>query len=520
MSSKKYKWEVVAKDYNAPFIKNYIFTKSFLMQTKMFRIFRTALGIVSQKNQIEFITDFSTWQKAHDDLIKKLERNSDYVEGLIKNSEEWCKKMNKWTEYNLLKADLKEESNKKLFALLNKFVEMQAAAYAGGTVLPILDFGDFSFIEGNLEKYLKEKVGEKDYQKYYRVFTEPVHNSFAQDQEEDLLRLLSKFIKNGKWKSDVKGGNLSEIKKKHKDFYNVLKKHTKKHCWVYYVFMGPAYTEDDFLGFVKEFLNKKEDPVKKLNEIKLRKNKIKLLKRKYLKKLKPDKFHLKIINFAGIVIWAKPRRKDYQSKSYYHSEFLLREIARRLNISLSQTRSAPLELLERALVKNKKLDIDRINQIYNFHVCFPDSRGEVIVLSGKAAEEFSKKEIIRNEEKISFGGINEIRGTIAVGGVVKGIVKIINHSGEMGKMKEGNILVSAATAPNLVPAMKKASAIITDEGGLTCHASIVSRELNTPCIIGTKIATQVLEDGDMVEVDAERGIVRILRKAKKVSNRK
>ena len=63
-------------------------------------------------------------------------------------------------------------------------------------------------------------------------------------------------------------------------------------------------------------------------------------------------------------------------------------------------------------------------------------------------------------------------------------------------------------------AMKKASAIITDEGGIICHAAIASRELKKPCIIGTKIATKILKDGDLVEVDADNGIVGILGKEK------
>jgi len=70
------------------------------------------------------------------------------------------------------------------------------------------------------------------------------------------------------------------------------------------------------------------------------------------------------------------------------------------------------------------------------------------------------------------------------------------------------------TDPRYVFAMKKAGAIVTDEGGITCHAAIVARELKKPCIIGTKIATKVLKGGDLVEVDAERGIVRILEKKK------
>ena len=68
------------------------------------------------------------------------------------------------------------------------------------------------------------------------------------------------------------------------------------------------------------------------------------------------------------------------------------------------------------------------------------------------------------------------------------------------------------TRPEFVHLMRTAKGIITDEGGIACHAAIVSRELGKPCIIGTKIATKVLKDGDLVEVDANKGIVKILKK--------
>ena len=73
--------------------------------------------------------------------------------------------------------------------------------------------------------------------------------------------------------------------------------------------------------------------------------------------------------------------------------------------------------------------------------------------------------------------------------------------------------MTGMTRPEFVPLMKRASAIVTDEGGITCHAAIVSRELNIPCIIGTKIVTKVLKDGDEVEVDADNGVVKIIKKA-------
>ena len=75
-------------------------------------------------------------------------------------------------------------------------------------------------------------------------------------------------------------------------------------------------------------------------------------------------------------------------------------------------------------------------------------------------------------------------------------------------MGQGDILVTEMTTPDFVPAMKRASAIVTDKGGITCHAAIVSRELNIPCVIGTKIATKVFKDGDVVEVNATSGVVK------------
>ena len=87
-------------------------------------------------------------------------------------------------------------------------------------------------------------------------------------------------------------------------------------------------------------------------------------------------------------------------------------------------------------------------------------------------------------------------------------MKIIIRAKDMWKMQKGDVLVSIATDPDVVPAMKKASAIVTEQGGITSHAAIVSRELGIPCIIGTKIATKIFKDGDMVEVDANKGVVR------------
>ena len=117
---------------------------------------------------------------------------------------------------------------------------------------------------------------------------------------------------------------------------------------------------------------------------------------------------------------------------------------------------------------------------------------------------------------LSQGTREEIKGMAANKGQCIGRVKIIrttfsdNVTKEIAKVESGDVLVAATTGPELLPAIKLAGAIVTDEGGITSHAAIVSREFNIPCIIGTKVATQILRDGDLVEVDADKGTVRIV----------
>jgi pyruvate,water dikinase len=133
-------------------------------------------------------------------------------------------------------------------------------------------------------------------------------------------------------------------------------------------------------------------------------------------------------------------------------------------------------------------------------------KGREKIITGKGAQKIAN--VLDKEEK---SDLKELSGQTACLGKAKGRVKIINSVTDMKKMKKGDILVSIATNPDIVTAMKMAAAIITEQGGITSHAAIVSRELRIPCVIGTKVATKVLHDGDLVEVDADKGIIKIIK---------
>ncbi|MDO5301650.1 MAG: phosphoenolpyruvate synthase [Tissierellia bacterium] len=118
-------------------------------------------------------------------------------------------------------------------------------------------------------------------------------------------------------------------------------------------------------------------------------------------------------------------------------------------------------------------------------------------------EKEEEAEVAQQEEQL----IPLVRGLAASPGIGHGKVKKIHDVSEINLIKDGDILVTEMTNPDMVPAMRKAAAVVTDDGGRTCHAAIVSRELGIPCIVGSNDATKVLEDGQMVTVDATRGVV-------------
>lgn len=114
-----------------------------------------------------------------------------------------------------------------------------------------------------------------------------------------------------------------------------------------------------------------------------------------------------------------------------------------------------------------------------------------------------QRESEKTEEKLNVLA----RGLAASPGIAAGKVIIVKDIDEIARVKDGDILVTGMTNPDMVPAMRKATAVVTDEGGRTCHAAIVSRELGIPCIVGSKNGTEVLSDGMLVTVDATRGVV-------------
>jgi len=229
-----------------------------------------------------------------------------------------------------------------------------------------------------------------------------------------------------------------------------------------------------------------------------------------LKKLKPDKFTKHFIEIAPYMVFFKDFRDDLRRKHVYFWSFLFEKIAKYLELSIEELGYLNLNEIEQALSGQfKSLEkIIKYRRAQAIFVSLPEEKGKVTMVEGEEAKPYKKIVAISELIKTTSG----IKGLSTFKGKAVGKVKIIKNYDGIKKFKPGMVLVANTTHPNYLPAMKMATAIVTDEGGITSHAAIVSREFGIPCIVATKVATKVLKDGNLVEVDANKGIVKMIKK--------
>lgn len=158
----------------------------------------------------------------------------------------------------------------------------------------------------------------------------------------------------------------------------------------------------------------------------------------------------------------------------------------------------------------------KIEQHYNApqDTEFAIAGGKIYMVQSRPITTLDKSQVESEKSKVQGSESVEanqaevlLRGAAASLGVATGPVKVIHHHEEIDKVKEGEVLVTEMTTPDFVPAMKRAAGIVTDTGGRTCHAAIVSRELGIPCVVGTSTATSKLKTGQIVTVDGSKGLV-------------
>ena len=231
-----------------------------------------------------------------------------------------------------------------------------------------------------------------------------------------------------------------------------------------------------------------------------------LTKEQALNLLNPNKEENTFIEIAPYVIFFKDWRDDLRRKFSYTWHFIFEAVAKHFFVNVNELGYLTVEEIKQAL----KDDIYPENIIKERKekgcVVTSDEANDVKVINNIPLNYKEIIEKIENSDKED----KEVKGQVAYPGKVSGSVRIMRTYHDIKKVEFGDILIANTTHPNYLPAMQKSAAFITNEGGVVSHAAIVAREMKKPCIVGTKIATKVFKDYDLVEVDANKGIVRKL----------
>jgi len=335
---------------------------------------------------------------------------------------------------------------------------------------------------------------------------------YPQNEIDEKLRILATSLKIGLIEKERRGW--VEILKTKKKKKTQLKRLFLEHVEKFPSFFINIYETDKLINLLyKRFLEDKRNLGKLTREIKEKEKFLKTLPSKQNRIIKKCKNNKDLITFSEMLQdfgWYRFELKDIWAGAEIKFLSLFKEISKRKQVELFDLLNYyTIEDISNCIEGRKKLSKKELEKRKKC-IAFVVKNHKYKLITGKEALSL----LNRIEKNLLIE--KELKGNPAYPGVVRGRVKIVfpeNMAEGTKKFNNGDILVTTNTQPSMVPLIAKAGAIINDIGGITSHAAIVSRELKIPCIVGTKTGSKVLKDGDLVEVDANKGIVKIIKKA-------
>ena len=416
--------------------------------------------------------------------IAKLCKDINYWEIQAEKANDICKGIKDITD-KIRTKDLKNESNKGLKNLLDEYHKsLYKYSFVAWGML-VMDKLLVGKMKEKLQAVLESKNNSEKFNEYFDTLTTKVDLIDAEKEEMELLKIKMEAQKSG---DNVETNRL-------------LEEHAQKYGWL------PMY-DHDIAPWDKEcFRNKMIDlPENPEEETARRREKLKKRQKKNEEILDGlnDSELTQLVNLLQKYIILRTYRTDILRIAYYNMDSFFEEIGKRMGLECNKIAYLTIDEVFEFLGESKVISREVIKERMKHFLIFKMDE-ELRVISEK--EEIDK--ILENQlGRIELSDV--LKGSGVYAGVKQGSVKIVESAKDSYKIQQGDILVATMTTPEMHSIIEKAGAIVTDEGGITCHAAVVSREFKIPCVIGTEQATKVLKDGDLVEVDSKEGIVRRL----------
>lgn len=464
-----------------------------------------------RKDYLEYFYLVDDFKNTGNNFLNQFKEDPNYFRAILNKDNECCSQA--LDVYSKIQKRLYEQkqnpiSREESIELHKKAFESHYGQLGVSHVIEGLTY----VLEKEIVDRICKELNIKDKKKATKVMndlTQPIRPSFITEENVDLLNLTQQIMENPELLNCFKSKTPEQITEQ---LPTHIKEQLENHAKKYFFYQLNYYHVKsleviDYVTTIKENILENAHPNIQIETEKTRyeKNIKQMEERK--KELKISQELETLLNLSiEILHWQDDRKKQILQGVYYMHETLS---------LVAKTWEIDLELLKRldpieVTVENlRNLDLNKLKERLDHYIIYyyrENNQGRHRLFT---EEEFR---IFMQSYKEKTNIVDELHGLTASTGKAVGRVKICKTKEDIVDFKQGEILVTSMTRPEYVPAMKKAAAIITDEGGITCHAAIISRELGVPCIIGTKIATKVLETGMQVEVRANHGLVKIIKK--------
>lgn len=410
--------------------------------------------------------------------------------------------------------DIKHLSDEQLLKEFNNFQKTIGEFWDTTlAVEPYSPFFEYVFVP----QFEKEVGNATKAKQAFATLALPTELSFVSQERRDILEIICTHLSDQRERTTLESlGNadyLAKIKRDAPEFFRSLSEHQQKYFWIQNSYgLWNILTINHFLDFIREII--KETTISKL-EIQLKnfKNQDSLKKEQLVleKELGLSSKMIKELEFIRNIVWIKDERKRSVLMMLHNIFTFLDEFAKRTGIDFRILSYARID--EYPKIMKKEFEIATLEERRERSFCISEKGGGYSIITSNEAVII--KDLLFQEHNNPDTHVSQaIQGSIACRGpesILTGKVKIILDP-RNEDIEPDEILVTSMTRPEFVPLMRKAKAVITDEGGITCHAAIVSREMNKPCIIGTKFATKVLHSGYEIEMKMNHGTIKIVRR--------
>ncbi len=463
------------------------------------RKYKKFLGVYKRFALYFYVGEKDSYDVA-EDIMRALVERPGFGRDLDRNIMAWSRKLIDFADA-VDRMPLATYTNKKLWRLYQKHDKIHTKLYTYGWMPVAVDLYHNNFTN-RLKAYLRTVChGADEVEEVFIALTSPTKKTIVAEEREDFLRIYAAH--RAELKTYASAPPLSRISP---ELARALAAHAEQWGHLGYIYAGnhPVFGPEYYVKEMAEIAESGIDGKKLLQKDAQYLAHTRKRKRELEQKLRISPTYRRLFDSAADFAISKLFRRHAQLFSLHRlHRSLLAEIAKRLKLTRYEVQFMLKDEVRDALLKgrvNRKTIKERTRRCVYYA-----EAGKEIIYIGSRAERIAKKVAVS-----IAGNVTEIKGQTAQPGIARGMVKKIFRAKDMKKMNKGDILVSIATDPDVVPAMKKAAAIVTDQGGITAHAAIVSRELGIPCVIGTKLATRVLTNADTVAVDATRGIIKKL----------